>query len=201
MGEILMQLRKILGLALCLLLIVLSGMSQEHSNAGRVRDLAAEVALAITNNNAFDGVSSVQLKVEGNELISVVENAFLVALRSKGIQVNLAPEKNTHSHDLRLLILQQTVSYSNLPNGQFLRHSTLSLEARLDSPTNREVLLLETNEKSQTDTVYSKENWPFSLTDPVIELGEKSIFTKLISPLIVITGAALIIYLLFTIRS
>lgn len=196
-----MQLRKILGLALCLLLIVLSGMSQEHSNAGRVRDLAAEVALAITNNNAFDGVSSVQLKVEGNELISVVENAFLVALRSKGIQVNLAPEKNTHSHDLRLLILQQTVSYSNLPNGQFLRHSTLSLEARLDSPTNREVLLLETNEKSQTDTVYSKENWPFSLTDPVIELGEKSIFTKLISPLIVITGAALIIYLLFTIRS
>lgn len=196
-----MQLRKILGLALCLLLIVLSGMSQEHSNAGRVRNLAAEVALAITNNNAFDGVSSVQLKVEGNELISVVENAFLVALRSKGIQVNLAPEKNTHSHDLRLLILQQTVSYSNLPNGQFLRHSTLSLEARLDSPTNREVLLLETNEKSQTDTVYSKENWPFSLTDPVIELGEKSIFTKLISPLIVITGAALIIYLLFTIRS
>lgn len=196
-----MQLRKILGLTLCVLLIVLSGMSQEHSNVGRMRDLAAEVAQTITNNNAFDGVSSVQLKVEGNELTSVIENAFLAVLRSKGIQVNLAPEKNTHSHDLRLLILQQTVSYSNLPNGQFLRHSTLSLEARLVSPTNLEVVLLETHKKSQSDTVQSKENWPLLLTDPTVEMEEESIFTKLISPLIVVTGAVLIIYLLFTIRS
>jgi hypothetical protein len=157
----------------------------------------AEQALG-TIGLSLKGVDQIQLSVEGGSSRSLIENAFLESFGRQGIHTTLQTMQGGGSRTLQVTVLDQAVRYTNLASGDYRREVRTSIEAsdiKRDSSVARYLGMFT---KSDIDTVGFREDIGMM---PSSREGEKTLFDKLVGPVVLIGGAFLIVYLFFTVRN
>lgn len=193
--------RNILILLLCITLCISLSSAQQKSVGVAFRELAADVAQEFFQKSSAVGLSSISLSVEGTNLTSFVENAFIDGFLTRKIRASLGKASEKNVFDLNLLVLDQSVGFTDLESGGYERKIQLRVEARLVRMSDGSFEFLETFQRERTDTVDVKETWMVYGNHREKVGEEASFFSKLFTPIIVLTGTALIIYLFFTVRS
>ena len=160
--------------------------AREHSSS-IIRDL---VPLAMK-----DSLGRVSVVVEGRGIRSVVENAALECLHERGTATVLNAGEGPAAPVLRFFLLEQSCAFTGVPNGGYLRTIRTSIEGRWES-TSGVVVPLGNGVRVSLDTVQTAEQDPFSTAQ-----ADPGILETLLTPLIVVCSAAVVIYLLFTVRS
>jgi len=166
----------------------------------QARSIAEEVVTEIRAR--LPDTSAVGLNVAARLEPMIVENGFLDVLNSAGFKPWLVPRGETDGSLVQVNVLHQMVRYSAVPSGLFERVVQTTLEARFRDSSAGEVIYLGNYQRSRVDTVLQRE-------DPLIrksqgrpgEFEELSFFEKVAGPVLMITGAFLIVYLFFTVRN
>ena len=142
--------------------------------------------------------ASLELQVEASSGKSMMENALIEAISEAGYLVRL-PGKEHTTPALHVLLLNQTVGYRELQGAGFERTIRSELEARLEGKDGI-IFFLGFFSAVGLDTVMQRG----SVVLPVVEASADSppsLLEKIAGPVFLITGAFLIIYLFFTVRS
>lgn len=169
--------------------------SQENTVIERLREQAEAIADSSLPKLAQNGVSAVELIVEGRGAKIVVQNGYLEALKRSGI-IQLTDRTGSPGWArLRILIVGQTVHSDSIPEGRFRRTVRSVFEPRLEFSSS-DIRPLGIYERITVDTVRSVVNE--QIADDVLD---ESAFDRLMMPLIVGASVALAVYLLFTVRS
>jgi len=143
---------------------------------------------------------AVRLSVEEAPLASVVEYAFLETCAERGITVRTAASTTENSNHVRILVLEQRAAFDSLDSGVYLRTVRTTCEGRFSPGDGGAVRYLGLFEQTTTDSVESREPMPWTRVETIPE-EEPSVFSKALAPLVIISGAALIVYLFFAVRS
>lgn len=143
---------------------------------------------------------AVRLSVEQAPLASVVEYAFLETCAEQGITVRNAASTTENSNHVRILVLEQRAVFDSLDSGLYLRTVRTTCEGRFSPGDGEAVRYLGLFEQTTTDSVESREPMPWTRVETIPE-EQASVFSKVLAPLLIISGAALIVYLFFAVRS
>jgi hypothetical protein len=136
--------------------------------------------------------------VEGGSARVLVENAFMELLNRRGIRTSLQPGQGAGKRTLQVTILDQGVRYVNLSTGEYRREVRTSIEARSVSRDTSAMEYVGTFRRVDVDTVSFREEIGIS---PLVGEGERTLFDKLVGPVLLIGGAFLVVYLFFTVRN
>jgi hypothetical protein len=167
-------------------------------NAASVtRSQLQSISEEVVEQTKFDSSRQVALRVEGEEPRSLVENAFIETLQNKGFTSVLNVD-TALGQTLHIFLLRTGSNVRKLDEKYFEREIYTTLEARITIGTERKVRFLGTYHRESKDTAQVFPSVQISGV-PVIE--EKSVMQQLFTPIIVISAAVLIVYLLFTVRS
>jgi hypothetical protein len=147
---------------------------------------------------AIDGMDNVAIAVTGGTARALVENAFLDLLGRRGIRVSLPGTSLPARQSLQLTILDQSVRYAGLTNGDYRREIQTAIEARRTSNDTAAAEYLGLFKRQVVDTVAFREDTGM-VTD--VRDGERTLFDRLLGPILMIGGAFLIVYLFFTVRN
>jgi hypothetical protein len=142
--------------------------------------------------------ASIALTVEGGSSRQVVENAFLDFLGRRGVRASLLLKSDVSRDGLLLTILEQSVEYRPLPNGEFQREIRTVLEARRTGQPEGSAVYAGLYKRANVDTVARRED--VSLRGLRGE-EEPTLFDRLLGPILMIGGAFLVVYLFFTVRN
>ena len=143
---------------------------------------------------------SLGLSVEEAPLPTVIEYAFLEKFSGRGVTLRSAERTMEYSNRLTVLVFEQRATFDSLSSGGYLRTVRTVIEGRFSPEEGGTVRYLGSFERTSVDTVAAREELPW--TRPVSEQDEESsAFSKILAPLVIITGAALIVYLFFAVRS
>lgn len=164
-----------------------------------LRTQAGSVAQATLSKlvKPLKDVDPVCVSVEGGIARGLVENAFVELLNQRGISTTPQP-RGVGRRTLQVAILEQTVRYSGLATGEYRREVRTSIETRDVSADSSSVEYLGIFNNAAVDTVEFREE--FGLTASVRD-GERTLFDKLVGPVVLIGGAFLVVYLFFTVRN
>lgn len=128
--------------------------------------------------------------VESQHQKSTLESVVLEALKGRGAAGRLLTSAVSEEDSLlRVIVLSQEIVRSHLGDGMMERKAQMIVNARIETSSG-EVPVQKVFRRSATDTVSAD-----SGTAPM------SVFERLLEPAIVIAGAILVVYLLFTVRS
>lgn len=165
-----------------------------------LRSQAASIAdESIKNMGAsISGMDNVGIIVTGGTARALVENAFLDLLGRKGIHVSLQSAQPSSKQSLQLIVLDQSVRYAGLANGEYRREIQTAIEARRTSNDTAAAEYLGLFKRQEVDTVAFREDAGM-VTD--VRDGERTLIDKLLGPILMIGGAFLIVYLFFTVRN
>lgn len=141
-----------------------------------------------------------QLVIEEAALPSVVENAFLETFNQRGIRIGRSELFGDGDNRLTVLVLEQRALFDSLESGLYRRTVRTVLEGRFAPAGGAALRYLGSFERMAVDTVRDRDALPWARQD-VTAGQESSTFSKIIAPLVIISGAALIIYLFFAVRS
>lgn len=158
-----------------------------------IRDLYRTIAEEVIERVDSDSVSGYALTVDSEQSTVTVENAFLEIISSRGRKVQLGPRRTREMLQLQVAVLSQNVRYESLEGGVFRRSINVSLEMRWQNPGDDSIVYGGILEQAKVDTVTAR---PGQDGD-----GGRSVVERIIEPAVVIAGAVVIIYLLFTVRS
>lgn len=185
------------------LLAPLPSFAQEpaaQAAAGVFRQQAGEIASEVLSAMGEVVPVSVALVVEDAPLQRIVENGFLEALAGRGVAVHEAGGFAEAENTLRVLVLEQNASFDSLGLERYRRTIRTVLEARLEPGQGAPFRYLGSFERTQLDTTRSAEAVEWISTGSVPD-EEKSTFSRIVAPLVIIGAAALIVYLFFAVRS
>ncbi|MGA3243454.1 MAG: hypothetical protein ABSE41_02470 [Bacteroidota bacterium] len=147
---------------------------------------------------SISGVDNVGILVTGGTARALVENAFLDLLGRKGIRVSLQSSPSSLKQSIQLNVLDQSVRYAGLANGEYRREIQTAIEARHTSNDTAMAEYLGLFKRQDVDTVAFRED--AGMVSDVHD-GERTLFDKLLGPILMIGGAFLIVYLFFTVRN
>jgi hypothetical protein len=147
---------------------------------------------------SVSGMDNVGIVVTGGTARALVENAFLDLFGRKGIHVSLQSALPPSKQLLQLTVLDQSVRYAGLANGEYRREIQTAIEARHTSNDTASAEYLGLFKRQDVDTVAFREDAGM-VTD--VRDGERTLFDRLIGPIVMIGGAFLIVYLFFTVRN
>lgn len=162
-----------------------------------IRSQLQSLANEVVEQAKFDSCNRVNLWIEGDEPRSLAENAFTESLQKKNIQAILKTD-TASEWTLHIFLLESTVAVQKIDTLKLTRDIRTVLEARTIKGKEREVHLLGTFQREMKDTA---QVFPSAQISGGLEGEQEGGFQKLLTPLIVISGAILIVYLLFTVRS
>jgi hypothetical protein len=171
----------------------LSGALVLRSQAGGV----AEETLGKLGGS-LKGVDQISLSVEGGSAHALIENAFLELLTRQGVHTTLQPMQGTGRRILQVTILEQTLRYVGLSTGEYRREARTSIEARDVAGDSSLMQYVGTFSRLDIDTVAFREE--LGMVSPVRE-SDRTIFDKLVGPVLLIGGAFLVVFLFFTVRN
>jgi hypothetical protein len=171
----------------------LSGTLILRSQAGSV----AEETLGKLGSS-LKGLDQMNVSVEGGSVRTLIENAFVELLNRQGIHTSLQPAQAVGKRALQVTVLEQGVRYVGLSTGEYRREVRTSVEAR-DLPRDSSLMqYLGIFSRVDVDTVAFREEIGFS---PLARESERTLFDKLVGPVLLIGGAFLVVYLFFTVRN
>jgi hypothetical protein len=140
----------------------------------------------------------VSVSVEQASFPLAVENAALQVLQENHVAV--VPGADSAAV-LRLLVLDQSVRYDQLVGGLFERTILTRLEARWEDRAGGGWRYLGEFERSEKDTARNAER-PVVTGSAAHDTSQVSSgWERIVTPVVVLGGAVLIIYLFFTVRS
>ena len=171
----------------------MSGTLVLRSQAGGV----AEEALGKLDAS-LKGLDQISLNVEGGSARALVENAFLELLTRHGIHTSLQPAQGVGKRVLQVTVLEQGVRYVGLSTGEYRREVRTSVEARDLPRDSSSMQYLGIFSRVDVDTVAFREEIGIS---PLARESERTLFDKLVGPVLLIGGAFLVVYLFFTVRN
>jgi hypothetical protein len=171
----------------------MSGTLVLRSQAGGV----AEEALNKVGTS-LKGVDQIILIVDGGSARALIENAFLELLNRQGIHTSLRPEQAVGNRVLQVVVLEQGVRYVGLSTGEYRREVRTAIEARDVPRDSSATKYVGTFSRSDIDTVAFREEGGML---PLARDSERTLFDKLVGPVLLIGGAFLVVYLFFTVRN
>jgi hypothetical protein len=143
----------------------------------------------------------VVVRVESHANKTMIENAFLETLNRSVLKPLLPMNAPPGVPALDVLVLDQSVSYREIGTGAFERTVKTNLEARFQPEGNSSVEYLGLYRRATADTVAHRDDLQVFGSDRESPTGEASFFDKIAAPVLMITGAFLIVYLFFTVRN
>jgi hypothetical protein len=143
-------------------------------------------------------IDQIGIMVEGGTARPLVENAFLDILGRRGVHAILTSGQGKMRNLLQVTVLDQSVRYLILPNGEYRRDVQTAIEARRSTLDSSAVDYLGLFKRQDVDSVAFREEG--AQMGPVSE-GERTLFDRLLGPVLLIGGAFLIVYLFFTVRN
>ena len=149
-------------------------------------------------SRSLSGVDQIAVSVEGGASRTLVENAFLDLLGRKGIHASLQTQPTSSTNHLQLTVLDQSIRYAGMVSGEYRREVQTAIEARRTSNDSAVVEYLGLFKRQDVDTVAFREDggMPGAARET-----ERTLFDRLLGPVILIGGAFLIVYLFFTVRN
>jgi hypothetical protein len=174
-----------------------AGDSTGVSSALVVRSQLQSIADEVVDQAKFDTKGRVSIWVEGEGPRSLAENAFIETLQKRSYTSGLGME-TASGQTIHVFLLGTDIKVRELDAKYSERNINTTLEVRTMSGTEREIRLLGIFHRETKDTaqVFPSVQLPAGLKDE-----ETGVMQKLFTPLIIISGSILIVYLLFTVRS
>jgi hypothetical protein len=155
------------------------------------------IADEVFDQAKLDPKVRVALWVEGEGPRSLAENAFVETLQKRSFTSVLSTGK-TSDQTLHVFLLSTDIKVRAVDEKYSERNISIALEVRTVLGTEREVRLLGTFLRVAKDTAQVFPSLQL-LVLPANE--EESVMQRLLTPFIIISGAVLIVLLLFTVRS
>jgi hypothetical protein len=193
------QIARLTGLSVLVSLSVVHAQTGGMSAALVLRSQAASIADESLKKlgPSMSGLDNVGIVVTGGTARALVENSFLDLLGRKGIHAALQGTSSGSKQSLQLNVLDQSVRYTGLANGDYRREIQTAIEARRTSNDTASVEYLGLFRRQDVDTVAFREEAGMVTGD---RDGEHTLFDRLLGPVLMIGGAFLIVYLFFTVR-
>jgi hypothetical protein len=170
-----------------------SGTLVLRSQAGGV----AEATLGKLSTT-LNGLEQIDLEVVGGSARVLIENAFLELFNRQGIHTSLRHSQGAGKRILQVTVLEQGVQYVGLSTGEYRREVRTSVEARDVPRDSSSTQYVGTFSRVDIDTVAFREE--VGVMPPARD-SERTLFDKLVGPVLLIGGAFLIVYLFFTVRN
>jgi hypothetical protein len=162
-----------------------------------IRSQLHSIADEVVDHAKLDPKNQVALWVEGEGQRSLAENAFVETLQKRGYTTVLSTGK-TSEQMLHVFLLGTDIKIRAVDEKYSERSINTTLEVRTILGTEHKVYLLGTFHREGKDKAQA---FP-SFQIPTLQAEEEeSLMQRLLTPLIILSGAALIIFLLFTVRS
>jgi hypothetical protein len=185
-------------LVLALLMHLLFGMSMAQGTGetaglvrAQVRSLGSDMGRA--SKQKIPVPAMLQLRVEASSGKTLIENALIEGLTGTGYGIRLSGIEQSAAV-LHVLVMKQGVQHQELAGAGFERTIRSDLDARLEFDDGS-VFVLGSFSAEARDTVLQRDGL-FLSDDPT-----SSFLDKVAGPVFLITGAFLIVYLFFTVRS
>jgi len=167
------------------------------TSASVIRLQLQSIADVAIDQAKLDPKVRVALWVEGEGSRSLAENAFVETLQKRSYTSVLSTGK-TLDQTLQVFLLSTDIKVRAVDEKYSERNISIAIEVRTVLGTEREVRLLGTFHREAKDTAQVFPSLQLSVL-PVNE--EESVMQRLLTPLIIVSGAVLIVFLLFTVRS
>jgi hypothetical protein len=167
------------------------------ASASVIRMQLQSIADTAINQAKLDPKVRVVLWIEGEGPRSLAENAFVETLQKRSYTSVFSTGK-TLDQTLQVFLLSTDIKVRAVDEKYSERNISIALEVRTVLGTEREVRLLGTFHREAKDTAQVFPSLQLSVL-PANE--EESVMQRLLTPLIIISGAVLIVLLLFTVRS
>jgi hypothetical protein len=163
-----------------------------------IRSQLQRIADEVVQKANLDTASSIAVFVEGEGWRSLAENAFIESLQEKGYRTLLGMGNSSPGQSLQIYLLDTEIKLREIHPGLSERSVRTTLEARKLTGPDRNVDLIGTFYRQSLDTAMIFPALEFRAEQKDEKTGT---LQKLLTPVIVISGAVLIIYLFFTVRS
>jgi hypothetical protein len=167
------------------------------AGASVIRSQIHSIADEVVDGAKLDPKNQVFLWIEGDGQRSLAENAFVETLQKQGF-TSVLSKSNDSMQTLNIYLIGTDVKVKPIDQKYFERSISTALEARTILGMDRKVQLLGTFHREGKDTA---KVFPSFQIQTINENEKESLVQRLLTPLIILSGAALIIYLLFTVRS
>ncbi len=167
------------------------------ASASVIRMQLQSIADEVITQAKLDPKDRVALRVEGEGPRSLAENAFIETFQKRSYTSVLSTGK-TSEQTLEVFLLSTDIKVKTVDPKYSERNISIVLEARTVFGTEREVRLLGTFHHEAKDTAQVFSSLQLSLL-PANE--EEGLMQQLLTPVIILSGAVLIVYLLFTVRN
>ena len=138
------------------------------------------------------------ISVEGGSAKRIVENAFLQSLGQRGFRPQLHTPQKPAVEGIQVTILDQAVQYRTLGNGASQREVRTAIEMRRVRAGGENVIYGGPYVRQAIDTVEVRDDGGLA---ELRNAEERSFVDKMMGPLLLISGAFLIVYLFFTVRN
>jgi hypothetical protein len=167
------------------------------SSASVIRLQLQNIADSVIDQAKFDPKGRVALWVDGEGQRLLAENAFVETLQKRSYTSILSTGKPS-DQTLQVFLLRTDIKVRAVDEKYSERNISIALEVRTVLGLEREVRLIGTFHREAKDTAQVFPSLQLSVL-PANE--EESVMQRLLTPLIIISGAVLIVFLLFTVRS
>ena len=167
------------------------------SSTAVVRAQLQSIADEVIDSAKFDVEDRVAVFVEGEGSRTLAENAFIEALQKRKYSSVLMDTASVHQL-FHVYILRAEINVRELNAKISERNIRTTLEARIVKGAERNVHILGTFQRLTKDTVQTT---TLGLIPAVQNNDENGILQRMLTPLIVVGGAVVIVYLFFTVRS
>jgi hypothetical protein len=162
-----------------------------------IRSQLQSIADEVVDQAKLDTNGQVILWVEGQEQRALTENAFIEVLQKKRHTIVLNVGTSL-GQTLHVFLLISEFKLQKLIEKYLEREIHTILEAKTIMGAERKVQLLGTYHRESKDTA---QIFPSTQILGMSAAEDASVMQQLLTPIIIIGGAILIVYLLFTVRS
>jgi len=163
--------------------------------ASIARDVVRQVKSSLSDS------ARVVVRVESKTNQTMVENAFVETLSRSLLKPLLPVSAPPGVPAIDVLVLAQSVDYRELPAGAFERTVKTILEARFQPGDGADIEYLGSFQRTSADTVAQRDDVQVIRRSPERVPENASFFDRIAGPVLIITGAFLVIYLFFTVRN
>lgn len=140
----------------------------------------------------------IRVFVEGGSAKRIVENACLEFLGQHGFRAQLVQSPQRGGEVIQVTVLEQSVQYRLLANGQSHREVRTVMEMRRTTARDEIVKYAGPFQRHAVDTVAVRDDGGLA---ELRNAEERSFVDRIVGPVLLIGGAFLVVYLFFTVRN
>jgi hypothetical protein len=168
-----------------------------------VYNLAAGIAQEVLDKieSSFPDSGQVAVRVEGHTNRTTIENAFAEVLSRSRLKPVLGMDALPGGAAIDVLVLGQSVDYRQISSQEFVRTVATNLEVRFQPERSTSAQYLGRFERTSMDTVARRSDMQLFGGGEEHVPDDTSLFDRIAAPVLIITGAFLIVYLFFTVRN